>query len=146
MQKSYATKQSYYFRAHPDKVFAGLTDPKLLTRWFLSRAKVDRRRSGKYSFDWFGGYHMDGKVKKYDRNDRLVSYSWHDKLPSGKFVETTANFRVAKKGRGTILRLNHTGFKDPEHFADCSSRWGYYLTNMKSVLDHGSDLRSKYDW
>ncbi len=29
---------------------------------------------------------------------------------------------------------------------DCSSRWGYYLTNMKSVLDHRTDLRSKYDW
>jgi len=39
-----------------------------------------------------------------------------------------------------------SGFKDTEHFAECSSRRAYYLTNMKSVLDHGKDLRSKYDW
>ena len=88
---------------------------------------------------------MTGKVKKFER-DKAVSLSWHDRLRNGKRVETRANFRLAKKGQGTLLRLNHTGFHDPEHFADCSSRWGYYLTNMKSVLDHRVDLRSKYDW
>ncbi len=88
---------------------------------------------------------MRGKVKRFEAN-KAVSYSWYDKLDSGKMVETTASFRVAKKGNGTLLKLLHTGFEDPEHFAECSSRWGYYLTNLKSVIDHDTDLRSKYDW
>jgi uncharacterized protein YndB with AHSA1/START domain len=145
MPKSFVTEQSYYFKASPEKVFRALTDPKGLVRWFLAKAKVDPKKGGSYSFDWIGGYHMTGKVKGFEKNEN-VSYSWTDKLPSGEVANTTASFKVAKKGDGTLLKLRHTGFKDAEHFAECSSRWAYYLTNMKSVLDHGADLRSKYDW
>jgi uncharacterized protein YndB with AHSA1/START domain len=145
MPKSFAAEQSYYFEAPVEKVFESLTDSKKLTKWFLSKAKLVPKKGGTYSFDWFGGYHMNGKVKQFDPN-KSVSFSWNDKLKSGKLANTTASFRVAKKGKGTLLTLRHTGFKNPEHFADCSSRWGYYLTNLKSVLDHDTDLRSKYDW
>lgn len=87
---------------------------------------------------------MVGKVEAYEES-KSVSYSWHDKLDGGRIADTTASFDVSEKGDGTLLRLRHTGFTDPEHFAECSSRWGYFLTNMKSVLDHGVDLRSEYD-
>lgn len=88
---------------------------------------------------------MTSKVKKYEK-DKAISFEWLDKLRDGRMAKTTASFQVARKGTGTLLKLRHSGFKDPEHYADCSSRWAYYLTNMKSVLDHRSDLRSKYDW
>jgi hypothetical protein len=88
---------------------------------------------------------MTDKVKKFEDN-KSVSFSWSDKLKNGEIAKTTAAFEVVKKGKGSVLKLRHSGFKDPEHFADCSSRWAYYLTNMKSVLDNGRDLRSKYDW
>jgi uncharacterized protein YndB with AHSA1/START domain len=145
MPKSFVAKQSYHFEAPPEKVFRSLTDPKMLVRWFLSDAALDARTWGSYAFDWIGGYHMTGTVKQFEAN-RAVSFSWTDRLKSGKVANTTASFEVAKKGDGTLMKLRHTGFKDPEHFAECSSRWAYYLTNMKSVLDHGNDLRSKYDW
>jgi uncharacterized protein YndB with AHSA1/START domain len=135
MAKSFAAEQSYYFKAPVEDVFGSLTDPKKLTKWFLSKAKLVPKKGGMYSFDWFGGYHMNGKVKQFDPN-KSISFSWNDRLKSGKIANTTASFKVVKKGKGTLLTLRHTGFKDPEHFADCSSRWGYYLTNMKSVLDH----------
>jgi len=145
MPKSFVTEQSYYFKAPVEKVFQSLTDSKKLTKWFLSKAKLVLEKGGSYSFDWLGGYHMTGKVKQFDPN-KAISFSWNDELKNGQVAKTTASFKLAKKGRGTLLRLRHTGFKDPEHYADCSSRWGYYLTNLKSVLDHDTDLRSKYDW
>ena len=145
MPKSFVVEQTYYFESPVQEVFHGLTDSKMLAKWFLSRAKIEPKSGGTYSFHWIGGYHMNGKVKQFDMN-RSVSFTWSDKLKNGQLAKTTASFKVAKKGRGTLLKLRHTGFKDPEHFAECSSRWGYYLTNMKSVLDHGTDLRSEYDW
>jgi len=145
MPKSFVIEQSYYFKAPLDKVFQAVVDPKILVKWFLSKAKVAPKKGGSYSFDWIGGYHMAGKVKRFETN-KAVSFSWSDKLKNGELAKTTASFKVAKKGHGTLLNLRHTGFEDPEHFAECSSRWRYYLTNMKSVLDHGTDLRSKYDW
>ena len=145
MPKSYVIEQSYYFKAPLKEVFRTLTDSKMLVKWFLSKVEVKPKKGGNYSFSWIGGYHMTGKLKQFQVN-KNVSYSWTDRLKNGKLAQTTASFKVAKKGNGTLLRLRHTGFRDPEHFAECSSRWGYYLTNMKSVLDHGTDLRSKYDW
>lgn len=142
---SFTIEQSYYFKVHPKKVFQAMTDPKILGKWFLSKAKVVPEEGGAYSFDWIGGYHMTGRVKRFETN-KAVSYSWHDEMQDGEMVETTALFQFAKKGRGTLLKLRHSGFSDTEHFAECSSRWAYYLTNMKSVLDGGADLRSKYDW
>ncbi len=145
MPRFFRTHQSYYFKAPPERVFQALVSPKVLVKWFLSKAKVEQKKGGNYSFDWIGGYHMTGKVKRFELN-KSVSYSWSDKLRNGKIAKTTVTFKVRKKGRGTLLELRHTGFKDPEHFAECASRWAYYLTNMKSVLDHRIDLRSKYDW
>ena len=141
----FVIEQAYYFDAPVKKVFQALTYSKVLVKWFLSKAKVVPKKGGSYSFDWLGGYHMTGTVKRFEMN-KAVSFSWSDKLKSGEWAKTTASFKMAKKGRGTLLKLRHTGFKDPKHFADCASRWGYYLTNMKSVLDYDKDLRSKYDW
>ncbi len=145
MTKSFAIVQSYHYDAPPERVFDALTNPDTLVKWFLSKAAVESRKGGAYSFDWIGGYHMTGRVKGFDSN-KAVAYSWHDKLPSGESAETLASFEVHRQGDGTLLKLLHTGFTDPEHFAECASRWGYYLTNMKSVLDHGADLRSPSDW
>ena len=145
MTESYVASQSYYFEVPPEKVFQSLTDPKMLVKWFLSDAELEAKKGGSYAFDWIGGYHMTGKVKRFEAN-KAVSFSWTDKLKSGEVARTTASFKVAKKENGTLLNLRHTGFKDPEHFAECSSRWAYYLTNLKSVLDRGEDLRSEYDW
>ena len=145
MRKSFTVEQSYYFEASLEEVFQGLTNPRILVKWFLSKAMLTPKKNGSYSFDWIGGYHMNGIVKQFTLN-KSVSFSWTDKLKNGKLAQTTASFKAAKKGHGTLLRLRHTGFRDPEHFAECSSRWAYFLTNMKSVLDHGIDLRSDYDW
>ena len=145
MANRFIIEQAYFFKASPKKVFDALTTPEGLTSWFLSDAALEARTGSIYEFDWLGGYHMEGNIKGI-QSGKSVSYSWHDKLPNGKNAVTNASFSVAKKGSGTILKLRHTGFEDPVHFAECSSRWGYYLTNMKSVLDHGTDLRSEYDW
>ena len=68
MSKSFVAKQSYYFNAPVEKVFQSLKNSKKLTKWFLSKAKLDPKKGGVYSFNWFGGYHMTGKVKQFEPN------------------------------------------------------------------------------
>ena len=145
MSKTFVAEQRYHFAAPPSRVFRALTEPKGLVRWFLSNAEVSPVVGGPFSFTWRGGYHMASTVFRFER-DRAVGYLWVDVLPNGKSATTRALFILSKKGTGTILRLQHSGFRVPEHFAECSSRWAYYLTNLKSVLDHGTDLRSALDW
>ena len=145
MARSYEARQQYYVTAPPSKVFRALTEPRGLVSWFLSAAEIALTARGKFAFDWSQGYHMDGKVLSI-RAPTAVAFLWRDRLPSGRMVETRAAFTLLRKGRGTLLKLRHSGFHDPEHFAECSARWAYYLTNLKSVLDHGVDLRSPADW
>lgn len=87
---------------------------------------------------------MDGKVLQYSRG-KSVTLLWVDKFPGRKVVKPSANFRVVSKERGTLLKLRHTGFSAPYHYAACSAGWAYFLTNLKSVLEHGFDLRSSFD-
>lgn len=145
MRGRYTARQSYFLEASPTAVFRALTNPEALTGWFLSAAKVEPRKGGAFEFDWIGGYHMESTLSGFVRN-QAVSFLWVDRLPNGKFVTTYAGFTLKKKGKGTLLVLRHEGFNDPGHFAECSSRWAYYLTNLKSVLAHGKDLRSEFDW
>ncbi|HZY70913.1 MAG TPA: SRPBCC domain-containing protein [Thermoplasmata archaeon] len=145
MPKSYVAAQSYFFESSPRRVFAALSDPKELVRWFLSEAKFEPRSGGSFAFTWLDGYRMEGRLLEL-RKDRSVTFRWVDSLPQSGTAVTRARFQVGKRGNGTLLRLRHSGFRDPRHFAECSARWAYFLTNLKSVLDHGTDLRSPFDW
>jgi uncharacterized protein YndB with AHSA1/START domain len=137
MSDGLVIERSYYLDAPVETVFEALTDPKMLVKWFLTKAYVDPREGGDYDFDWLVGYHYSGKIMRFERN-RAISYSW------GR--DTTASFEIAKKGPGTLLKLRHGTFTDPEPFGTASWWWGHYLTNMKSVIEHGTDLRSRFDW
>lgn len=140
-------EQEYYYDAKPDEVFRALTVPKELTKWFLSDAKIRPKKGSSYTFTWQGGFSHTGKVEKVQADRELV-LSWPDKI-GDKVYETRAAFTMKRKGAGTLLKVKHTGFKDGEDwiwlFGAVQSGWAYYLTNLKSVLKHGTDLRSKFD-
>ena len=145
MPRGFVARQEYHIRARSASVFRALTEPSHLVKWFLSAAKLTPRKGGLFAFDWSQGYHMDGRVLRYER-PRSVTFLWVDRLPSGRTVQTRAAFTIRSEAGGSILSLRHTGFRDPKHFAECSARWAYYLTNLKSVLEHRTDLRSDLDW
>ena len=129
-------EQSYVLNSAPETVFQALTDPKRLVKWWVAKAHVDPREGGDFDFEWLNGFRLSGKIMRFER-DKAVSFSWsHD---------TTAALQMLEEGRGTLLKLHHGDFKDCGHFGLASSKWGYHLMNLKSVLDHGIDLRSKDD-
>lgn len=145
MPRSFVAEQAYFFESSPRRVFAALTEPGELVRWFLSEATLEPRSGGPFAFTWLEGYHMESRLLEL-RKHRSVTFRWVDALPRGGTAVTRARFQIGKKGKGTLLRLRHSGFRDAAHYAECSARWAYYLTNLKSVLDHGTDLRSRFDW
>ncbi|MCI4353530.1 MAG: hypothetical protein L3K14_09170 [Thermoplasmata archaeon] len=62
---------------------------------------------------------------------------------------TRVTIELSRKGRGTLLRVHHVGYPSPLRrwatYGGTGSRWAYFLTNPKSVLEHGTDLRSPHD-
>jgi len=148
MAKVPSIQQTYYLSSPPSKVFAALTDPDQLTRWFVEKASMNPKEGGSFRLSWGAGFSMRGKVRTFDPPKKL-HLAWIDHLEGGKVFETEARFTLKKKGRGTLLTINHRGFKSGKQwialYGAIQSGWAYYLSNLKSVLDHGVDLRSAHD-
>ena len=148
MAKIPAIEQTFYYAVPPDRVYSALTDPGQLARWFVEKAEVVPKKGGAFRLTWAGGYSMRGKVKNVDPAKKL-QLAWVDRFEGGKVFETEARFVLQKKGRGTLLTLTHRGFKSGKKwtalYGGIQSGWAYYLTNLRSVLEHGIDLRSDRD-
>jgi len=148
MAKSPTIQQTFYYAVPPERVYAALTEPAELVRWFADQAKVAAKKGGAYRLTWSTGYTMRGRVKRAEAGKALV-VDWVDRFEGGKVFETEARFALAKRGRGTQLSVTHRGFKSGKKwvalYGAVQSGWAYYLTNLRSVLEHGIDLRSDRD-
>ncbi len=143
-----SVKQRYFIKAQPNRVFKALTEPSLLGKWFVASAKFSPRPGGNYTFNWGGEMSQSGKVLSYVR-DQSLSLSWPQVQRGKPLGMTRATFRLKPKDNGTILDVNHTGFKSGtlwnENYSAVCSGWAYFLMNLKSVLQQGRDLRAEQD-
>lgn len=141
-------RQQYFIRASPKKVFRALSDPDRLTRWFLEEAELSPRKRGRYTFKWRGGYAHSGRVLEFVRGSSLT-LSWPQFDGEQPLGDTKVKFSVEPKGDGTLLKIVHSGYSKHEKWVDAyagtHSGWAYFAMNLKSVLEHGHDLRSKHD-
>jgi len=147
VRKSLEIEQRYFVRASPAKVFRALTDPKWLTRWFLAEARIQPEAGTAYTFRWRGGHSHTEKVLEAVPGRRLT-LSWSNRV--GRVTRRTrVTFALSRKGNGTLLRLRHTGYPTTrgwlETYGATESGWAYFLMNLKSVLEHDYDLRSRHD-
>ena len=148
MAKIPTVEQSFYYAVPPERVYSALTEPDELTRWFADKAEIALKKGGAFRLTWSTGYTMRGKVKSAAPGKKL-QVAWVDRFERGKVFETEARFVFTKRGRGTQLTVTHRGFKSGKRwvalYGGIESGWAYYLTNLRSVLEHGIDLRSDRD-
>jgi uncharacterized protein YndB with AHSA1/START domain len=146
--KSRTIRLQTYTHVTPRKAFRWVSDPDRLTRWMMDRASLSPRKGGSYAFTWEGGPTHTGKVLEYVRGKRLtLTWQWPG---MEKALVTKLKISVAPRGKGSIVKFEHSGFPRQERWVElyggAIQGWTYFLTNLKSVLDHGHDLRSPYDW
>ncbi len=148
MAKIPPIEQTYYFAVPPARVFAALTQPRKLTTWFLEKATLTPKSGAAFQFTWRGGFTMKGKVDAISAPRRL-ELEWVDRFDGGRTFQTKVRFSLRKKGKGTILTVTHRGFKSGKRWVwlhgAIQSGWAYYLMNLRSVLEHGIDLRHESD-
>ena len=127
-------------RVIPSRVFAALTKPSELNRWFTTGALVDLQVGGRYS----NADKDSGKFLEIVPNKRL-RFTWdnRDHAP-GSVVEVV----LTRNERGTIVSLLHYGFSkraDFEHYSSDVSGWSWALSNLKSYLE-GKRVVGYEDW
>jgi uncharacterized protein YndB with AHSA1/START domain len=129
-------EQAFFFEAPASRVFQALTEPELLLKWFLTRAEFEPRVNGEYNFEWKSGYALKGRISRYRKNKSLAyTFGSEDDIVS---------FELSRRRKGTLLTLRDRP-TDADSLASRAGHWAYYLTNLKSVLENGKDLRSELD-
>ena len=134
MKKLPSIDLTFHLNSPVGDVFKALSDSERLVTWWSKEASISPEEK-RFSLTFENGFEIDGKLSKFKKN-KSIAFSW---------VEGISSFELSNKNTGTLLKLHHDGFVNPEALARSSAGWVYYLTNMKSVLDHGIDLRSTND-
>jgi uncharacterized protein YndB with AHSA1/START domain len=141
-----AVDHQYFIRAEPAAVFRALTEPAWLTRWLCDSADISPRTGGSYRLAWKGGPTHTGAIVDFVPGTRIaLAWNWPDTNLEG----TVFSLVVEPKEGGALLRIVHAGFPRREEWVDLygGAEWGwtYFAMNLKSVLEHGHDLRSESD-
>jgi uncharacterized protein YndB with AHSA1/START domain len=136
----------YFIRAPTRKVFEAITESEWLTRWLCDRAAISPHKGGRYSIGWIDGPTHEGEVLEFVPG-RSVTLAWS--WEGVKLGGTQFKLSVEPKDDGALFEVEHSGFPREERWADLygGAEWGwtYFAMNLKSVLETGYDLRSKYD-
>jgi uncharacterized protein YndB with AHSA1/START domain len=136
----------FFVRAAPTKVFRTMTEPAGFNRWFSDAGSLEPREGGRYEFRWTGGFHHAGKVLEFVRGKRIL-LTWEYENEKG-LGPTTFEMSVLREGRGTLFKLEQTGFPRnsfTQVYEGAIWGWTYFGMNLKSVLETGHDLRSSSD-
>jgi uncharacterized protein YndB with AHSA1/START domain len=127
----------------PERVWAALTEPDQLVRWFPTKdARVDLRPGGELYLEW-DEISSTGVFDEIEPPNRLV-YRW---FPGGtELPSTTVEFTLTETddGSGTVLTLVERGFSRlrPEHLAGNEDGWTSELQELVDYLN--ATLKSRH--
>jgi uncharacterized protein YndB with AHSA1/START domain len=140
---------SIYLNSPIDKVYQAIASADGLCLWFMGSAVFTgvagniispdepAQKNDTFKWNWLAkDLSITGKVLESDKS-KIFSFTF------GSSFEVTITLKVS--GKRTLLTLTQKYSPGAEHndFANinCCVCWGFFLTNLKSVLEHGNDLR-----
>lgn len=121
-------------------IFEYLSNAAKLAEWFPDQAIIEPQLGGKYHFRWKDREGVwSGVVTEFIRGNTLA-YTWE---PPGEAVNTNVRFKVSPQGAETVVELSHSGFTSSVAQEEAIKAWAFYLQNLKSVIEEGTDLRAQ---
>jgi uncharacterized protein YndB with AHSA1/START domain len=119
-----------------EKVFQMWTDPAQLRSWFLADAKINLKKGGDFEWKWIAGVKEKGKVLSVKKPSKI----------SFTFAGSVCDVTFKKDKRGSLVILHQHNIPETEKgkynvHLNCSCGWTFYLTNLKTFLEYGIDLR-----
>lgn len=121
-------------------IFEYLADSKKMALWFPDQAIIESQLGGKYHFRWNGTDGVwSGVVTEFIRGNTL-GFTWQ---PPTEPNETNVRFRLFPQGAETVVELTHSGFPSSEALDRAVKAWVFYLQNLKSVIEQGTDMRGE---
>jgi uncharacterized protein YndB with AHSA1/START domain len=134
--------------APPDRVWAIVTDPRHVARWFSDEAEIELRSGGAMLLRWHGHGTYRGRVEAVDPPHRFA-FRWlrreHDDGSS-----TLVEFILAPEGSSTRLRVVESGFQRLAWAEDEKARYAGenadgWVHELNQLRDYAAGLGSSAD-
>lgn len=133
--------------APPEAVWAALTEPDEMVKWYVEEASVEQREGGAYHVSWGEGMAGDGRIEVWDppRHLCLVAESAvAPQLPDAP--HTTEDYTLEVRGDRTVLRLvfsNLPASEDWDAFYEGTNLgWGAAFALMRYCLERQPGARA----
>lgn len=130
---NYSLKIQKTILKNVNAVYNAFVNPKTLSAWFTTNAKVDLRAGGRYSNDDFD----EGKYLEIKHGKKL-KFTWENKSYCPGTVVTI--FFDKKEKNKTRVRLVHSLLKTKEHVESMRAGWKWALFNVKLFLEIGKTI------
>jgi uncharacterized protein YndB with AHSA1/START domain len=138
----------------PQSIYDAWTSQKALESWFLRLAEFRSangdlknktapiEKGDRYKWLWFG--YDDEAVEEKE----ILFANGKDELQFVFSGGCIVKVNVKEENAGTICELTQTMPMEDENeqrhfFIECGKGWTFYMTNLKSILEGGIDLRNK---
>ncbi len=143
------SRHSVGIHASPAEVYLALTDPRELSRWFVSEASIDLRPGGPYRWVFGEGTAAAGP-------DALVSAGEFVTIVPQEYLrlstpvegtETVLEFRLDPWRDGTIVTVSHSGFPGEESwdeiFRSVDQGWQSEVQVLKLYMEAARGMVSR---
>jgi uncharacterized protein YndB with AHSA1/START domain len=125
---------TFQFKSPIDTVFAALTDPSRLSRWWTN-ASGSGAQGGELTF-FFGDEQLIVRVDKANRS--IVQWIPLVCTPEPDWVGTTITFTLSQiQNGGSQIDFRHAGLAQLECFDSCRKGWQQYLPSLVNYVDAG---------
>jgi uncharacterized protein YndB with AHSA1/START domain len=140
--------------AEADEIYRALASQSGIESWFLRIAQFTSsdgtvrhrqklaEKGDRYFWAWHGwgdAVNQRGEILEVNGKN-FVQFTFHDPM--------IVSIRVLNEHNSNVVELVQTNIPLDEdsrrsYFVGCGEGWTFYLTNLKSVLEGGLDLRNK---
>lgn len=136
--------------APPERVFAALTDPSQLARWFTNEScpvkswEMDARLGGRYAYATKKGsvvvnrvdeFECHGEILEFDP-PRLLTYTWIGNWHVNKELRTTVRWELNPTATGTHVKVTHSGLAQEQVAReDYRGGWPGVVEKLKEFVE-----------
>jgi uncharacterized protein YndB with AHSA1/START domain len=146
-----AITSEIYIAAEPERVFRALTEPGQVVQWWGQRGiyqckefAADLRPGGKWRSAGIGPdggpFEVKGEYLQVDP-PRVLVHSWTASWTGD--ARTTVRWELEPKGRGTTLRILHSGLTAYPGIGDSYRGWPRMLGWIQALLERGETVEAR---
>jgi uncharacterized protein YndB with AHSA1/START domain len=126
-----------FIAAAPDTVFAFLTDPRLMAKWFGISHDVEVRPGGAFRVEVSLGNVARGFYVEVVPHRRVTfSWGWESRDPALAALSpgrSLVEINLEPRNGGTLVRLRHSGLPDSLERIH-GERWSHYLAQLVGAV------------